>query len=55
MALQANTHRDAKKKPRPFEPWEFSPYGKQTKSAGIPVADDISALKCFVQKGANKR
>lgn len=52
MALVANCHRDAKKRPAPFRPDEFNPHaGRNRKPKGPAPKVPLSVLKSVFVKG----
>jgi hypothetical protein len=52
MALQANCHRDPKRRAQPFRAADFDPYAEQAAKKREPdFKADISVLKMFLPKG----
>jgi len=54
LALIANCHRDQKRRPRPFTPADFSPFGRARKGVRVSVArlaDEIMRAQGSRRKG----
>jgi hypothetical protein len=46
LAMLANAHHDPKKKPQPFKPADFHPFGKrQSESSSMKLKAPITVLK----------
>ena len=51
VAMIANSARDTKKKPSPFQPSEFDPWASQDRQGrSVRVQGDIGMLKVFVAR-----
>ncbi|QDV66260.1 hypothetical protein Pan14r_51580 [Crateriforma conspicua] len=56
LAMQANIHRDRKKRSRPYHPFDFHPLRKRTESGGLKICQkNKDLLRTVIQNHMKRR